>query len=42
MVCVFWIKLDDTPMKIITEYKLHNKVTAGGYAFIDVRKGMYR
>ena len=29
-------------MEIITEYQFHNKVSADRYAFMKMKKGMYR
>ena len=34
------INVDNISMEINTEYKLHDKVTADGYVFIEVRRGM--
>ena len=35
------IKIEDIPNEIIAEYKLHDKVTADGYVYVEIRKGMY-
>ena len=35
------LKSEDIPDQVIEEYKLNNKVTADGYVYVEVRKGMY-
>ena len=35
------LKLEEIPEEIIVEYKLREKATAEGYAYLEIRKGMY-
>jgi hypothetical protein len=35
------LRITDIPDEIVQEYKLKDKVTAEGYIYLEVRKGMY-